>query len=30
MLNRGEIRALTGIRGIAACFVVIYHFYLVY
>ena len=27
MLKRGEIRALTGIRGIAACFVVIYHFY---
>ncbi len=27
MLRKGEIRSLTGLRGIAACFVVIYHFY---
>ena len=27
MLRQGEIRSLTGLRGIAACFVVIFHFY---
>jgi peptidoglycan/LPS O-acetylase OafA/YrhL len=26
-LHRGEIRALTGLRGVAACYVVLYHFH---